>query len=97
MLATVVAQLHIINHAPNPDPKFGFYVIGKPLAIALVVAALMVNILGAARWWNWQRALLRGKALAGGWEMVTVGVLVCLLVVAAFGLTLAISIKKIMI
>jgi uncharacterized membrane protein YidH (DUF202 family) len=95
MLAVVVTQLQVLLHAPNPNPTFGFFVIGKPLAVVLVAAAIATNLLGALRWWHWQRTLLRGKALAGGWEMVAVGGVAATIVVLTFVLLLAITVRKI--
>lgn len=43
-------------------------------------AAILVNALGAYRFWRQQNAMLRGKVLCGGWELqVTLAVvfLVC--------------------
>ncbi|KAF8535405.1 hypothetical protein BDD12DRAFT_855570 [Trichophaea hybrida] len=93
--SVLIAQLQVLQHAPHPDPHFGFYVLGKPLAASLIVCAIFVSVMGWVRWWHWQRTLLRGKAMAGGWEVQAVGVVVGLLMVVVFGLVLAVDVKKI--
>jgi uncharacterized membrane protein YidH (DUF202 family) len=95
LIGVVVTQLQVLQRAPNPDPKFGFYVLGKPLAATLVLCAMCTSVLGWLRWWHWQRILLRGKAISGGWELSLVGILVGLLLTVLFGLILAVDVKKI--
>lgn len=63
-----------LQHAPSPDPRFGFYVLGKPLSVICHGAALGAVTLGALKTWRTQNAIVRGKALAGGFELVLVGV-----------------------
>lgn len=62
-----------LQHAPSPDPHFGFYVLGKPLAIICHGSALVTIALGAFKTWRTQNAIARGKALAGGFEILLVG------------------------
>ena len=62
-----------LQHAPIPDPQFGFYVLGKPLAVICHGAALSTVSLGAFKTWRTQNALVRGKALSGGFEVILVG------------------------
>jgi uncharacterized membrane protein YidH (DUF202 family) len=69
LLSVVVVQLQVLQHSPNPDPVFGFYAMGKPLAACLASCAIATSLLGWLRWWRWQQTLIRGKALAGGWEL----------------------------
>ncbi|KAF8244926.1 hypothetical protein K440DRAFT_635537 [Wilcoxina mikolae CBS 423.85] len=94
-LSVLIAQLQVLQRAPHPDPHFGFYVLGKPLAASLIVCAIFVSVMGWVRWWHWQKTLLRGKAMAGGWEVKAVGGVVGLLMVVIFGLVLAVDVKKI--
>ncbi|KAA8892924.1 hypothetical protein FN846DRAFT_788622 [Sphaerosporella brunnea] len=74
LMSVIVMQLQVLQHSPNPDYTFGFYILGKPLAAALVSCAICVSLLGFVRWWRWQNALVRGRALCGGWEVRVVGV-----------------------
>lgn len=76
MLATATAQLTVINHAPSPSSSFGFYVLGKPLAVSLAGCALLSSMVGGFRWWRLQRGLLRGVAISGGREVLVISGLV---------------------
>lgn len=69
MTGAIIAQLFRIQHAENPNPDIGFYVIGGPLSLAFISMAIFVLLVGAIRFWRLQNALVRGKALAGGWEV----------------------------
>lgn len=69
LAATSVAQLFVLNHKANPNPSFGFYVLGKPLAVALVSLSLGLTLLGWWRWYTWQRNTIRGVCIVGGWEL----------------------------
>ena len=94
VLSVVVAQLNVLQHSHSPDPVFGFYVLGKPLAAAMQVIAIVVSLMGMARWWGWQQSLLRGKAVSGGWQLSLVAILVFLLVMAMFALVLAVQVRR---
>jgi uncharacterized membrane protein YidH (DUF202 family) len=69
MMGVVIAQLFRLQHTFAPDQKFGFYVVGIPLAACFIIAAVIVVLLGAFRFWRQQSAMVRGKILAGGWEI----------------------------
>lgn len=69
MTGVIIAQLFRIQRASNPNPVIGFYVIGEPLSVAFIGMAIFVVFVGAIRVWRLQHALLRGKTLAGGWEV----------------------------
>lgn len=73
MIGVTVAQLFRLQHNPVPSPIFGFYVLGKPLACICQGSAIYCLILGAYRSWRIQAALVRGKAIAGGFEVVLLG------------------------
>ncbi|KAH7319255.1 hypothetical protein BKA65DRAFT_409666, partial [Rhexocercosporidium sp. MPI-PUGE-AT-0058] len=78
MLGIVVAQLlqahsHIncrLQHSPTPNPHFGFFILGKPLAIICQGAAIYTMLIGVFRTWRSQNAIVRGKAISGGYEIV---------------------------
>ena len=78
MLAVLVAQLFRLQHTVNPSKTLGYFVIGTPLACVCIVAAIIVLLLGAYRFWRQQNAMLRGKVHAGGWEIFVVSVTVFL-------------------
>lgn len=69
-LGVYIAQLFRLQRSANPDPVFGFYVLGKPLSCICTGAAICVSLLGTHRFWRQQNAMLRGKVLGGGWEML---------------------------
>jgi hypothetical protein len=78
MLGVVVAQLYRLQHSPTPDPKFGYFVLSKPIACIFQVSAVCVTLLGCVRFFRQQYAMSIGKVRAGGWEMMIIGVYVLL-------------------
>jgi hypothetical protein len=74
MIGVTVAQLFRLQHSPNPNPVFGFYVLGKPLAYICQGSAIYSLLLGAYRSWRHQNAIVRGKAIAGGFEVFLLGI-----------------------
>lgn len=72
MTGVLIAQLFRLQHVDDPNPEFGFYVIGRPLSIAFIGMGFLVVIVGAIRFWRLQNGLVRGKAVAGGWEVLVV-------------------------
>lgn len=72
MTGVIIAQLYRIQHASSPSPTIGFYVIGLPLSVTFIGMAIFVLLVGAIRFWRLQNALVRGKALAGGWEITAI-------------------------
>lgn len=75
MTGVIIAQLFRIQRALNPNPQIGFYVVGEPLSVAFIGMAIFVVLVGAIRFWRLQSALVRGKALAGGWEILIIMVM----------------------
>jgi hypothetical protein len=73
MIGVTVAQLFRLQHSPTANPIFGFYVLGRPLACICQGAAIYALLLGAFRTWRIQNALVRGKAIAGGFEVILLG------------------------
>lgn len=73
VLGVVVAQLFRLQHVANPNSKFGFYVLGKPIAGLFIATAILVILLGAFRFWRQQNAIVRNKIHAAGWEVYTTG------------------------
>jgi uncharacterized membrane protein YidH (DUF202 family) len=72
MTGVLTAQLFRLQRAANPNPDFGFYVIGRPLSILFMSMAIVVALVGAFRFWKLQNALVRGKAHTGGWEVLLI-------------------------
>jgi hypothetical protein len=73
MVGVITAQLFRLQHAAKPNMKFGFFVLGIPVAATFNGAALIVVMVGAHRFWRQQNAMVRGKCHAGGWELLVIG------------------------
>jgi uncharacterized membrane protein YidH (DUF202 family) len=73
IIGVIVAQLYRLQHAPHPDPKFGYYVLSKPIACIFHVSAACVALLGSLRFFRQQNAMAAGKVRAGGWEVMIIG------------------------
>ena len=78
MLGVIISQLFTLQKAISPDPHLGYFVTGKPLGAICQGAAMVTLMLGTFRWWRQQNAITRGKALAGGFELTLIGLLVLL-------------------
>ncbi|TEY49818.1 hypothetical protein BOTCAL_0283g00040 [Botryotinia calthae] len=74
MLGVSIAQLFRLQHSPTPNPLIGFFVLGKPLACICQGAAIITLLVGSIRSWRHQNAIVRGKALSGGFEVIFIGV-----------------------
>ncbi|KAB8304180.1 hypothetical protein EYC80_003599 [Monilinia laxa] len=73
MLGVSIAQLFRLQHSPTPNRLIGFFVLGKPLACICQVAAITTLLIGAIRSWRHQNAIVRGKALLGGFDVIVIG------------------------
>jgi uncharacterized membrane protein YidH (DUF202 family) len=82
MLGVIISQLFTLQKAIAPDPLLGYVAVGKPLGAICQCAAMFALLLGTHRWWRQQNAITRGKALAGGFELTLIGLVV--LVVSSF-------------
>lgn len=94
MTGVIVAQLFRLQHTINPNLNLGFYVLGVPIASSFIGLAILVLLIGAYRFWRQQRAMIRGKIYAGGWEISLIMLLSVLLCVAFFVLATAIDIDR---
>ncbi|TVY37994.1 hypothetical protein LOCC1_G008186 [Lachnellula occidentalis] len=70
MMGITVAQLFRLQHNPAYNTHFGFFVLGKPLSCICQGAAIYTLIIGCFRTWRSQNAIVRGKAISGGFEIV---------------------------
>ena len=84
ILGVVIAQLFRLQNADNPHPKIGYFITGIPAAIACILGAILVLLVGAYRFWRLQNAVLRGKVYAGGWEVLFTGIIVLIVCAAIF-------------
>ncbi|KAH8596602.1 hypothetical protein B0O99DRAFT_102823 [Bisporella sp. PMI_857] len=94
MLGIIVAQLFRLQHAPNPSGVFGFYVLGKPLSCICQGAAIYTLFIGAFRTWRLQNAIVRGKAITGGFEIILMAAGIFAVLLMFFVLLLAVNISK---
>ncbi|KAL8778626.1 MAG: hypothetical protein Q9203_001628 [Teloschistes exilis] len=94
ILSVFIAQLFRLQHTAHPDPVFGFYRLGVPLSCICTGAAIVVNLLGTYRFWRQQNAMLRGKILCGGWEMLVIYGLFFITSLTILVLVLALDIRK---
>ncbi|TGZ83374.1 hypothetical protein EX30DRAFT_394594 [Ascodesmis nigricans] len=94
LFSVIIAQLQVLQHAPQPDKTFGFYVLGKPLSGLFASMAILVSVVGVARWWRLQQALLRGKAVGGGWEILVIGGVMGGAVAVVFVLVLVAGVRR---
>ncbi|KAH8813202.1 hypothetical protein F5884DRAFT_328227 [Xylogone sp. PMI_703] len=94
MMGVTLAQLFRLQHNPQPNTDFGYYVLGRPLSVICQCLAIYVLLVGAYRTWRLQNALVRGKALAGGFEVVIIAVGVFLILLTFFALLVAVDISK---
>jgi len=94
MLGIIIAQLFTLQHSPNTNPTFGYYVVGKPLGCICQGIAIYALLLGAFRSWRHQHAIMRGKVVSGGFEVVLLGLGVLVMCIMFFVLLVAIDINK---
>jgi hypothetical protein len=74
MIGITVTQLFRLQHSPTPSAVFGFYVLGKPLGCLCQGGAIYCLLIGVFRSWRLQNAMVRGKAITGGIELVALGI-----------------------
>lgn len=75
MQGVLIAQLFHL-YSPESDrraTRFTYATVGVPLSVTFQSCAIVVAILGAARFWRQQMAIARGKVFAGGWELNAIG------------------------
>ena len=75
MIGTAIAQLFTINHH---DAGFGYTLVGKPFATVCYSFSIGTILLGAARCWRQQHAMICGRALSSGFEIHLIGIGVAL-------------------
>ncbi|QDS67708.1 hypothetical protein FKW77_005605 [Venturia effusa] len=94
MTGVTIAQLFRLQHSYNPDRDFGFFVTGIPLAACFISSAIILLLLGAIRFWRQQNAMVRGKVIAGGWEVNAIMIGSILLCITLFTIVAGVSIDK---
>lgn len=72
VLGVAIAQLMRLNTAGSPDLVYGYYAISVPLASGCHIVAIIITVVGAARFFHWQSTMALGHALSSGWELLLV-------------------------
>ncbi|KAL5121319.1 hypothetical protein ACEQ8H_000787 [Pleosporales sp. CAS-2024a] len=93
----LTTQLYRLQHVARPNNHLGFYIIGRPLSIMFIGMGIFVVVVGAARFWKLQQALVKGKAHSGGWEVLSImglSFLASPLLLSTFALVLGVNIEK---
>lgn len=80
----MLSQFYIFSTPTTEPHPLDFRDVGKPLACACLGTAIIVNVIGAARFHRAQDALLNGKALVGGADLMLVGALIGMVSVSRF-------------
>ncbi|KAI9732415.1 MAG: hypothetical protein M1834_001623 [Cirrosporium novae-zelandiae] len=80
MAGVFIAQLFRMELDLIPNLPLDLYTLGIPLAALCQCAAIIIAFLGGVRFLRQQNAIVRGKVLAGGWDMLAVGILLALAV-----------------
>lgn len=84
MLSVFISQLLRVQHAPTSSKVLGYDVVSIPLATSCSVIALVVTLVGAYRYFTWQKVITLGKATSGGWEVILVALLSLGVLLAVF-------------
>ncbi|GES64904.1 hypothetical protein ATEIFO6365_0009039900 [Aspergillus terreus] len=93
MQGVLVAQLFRLQHILVPDVELGYYQVGIPLSVTFHGIAMLVALLGAARFWKQQHAMALGTVYAGGWEVNTIALLLCSVILVTFILSILITVE----
>ncbi|KAI6826235.1 hypothetical protein KC340_g10362 [Hortaea werneckii] len=92
MVGVIISQLYRLQHSPSPDPVYGYYALGKPIASIFHASALGVVLVGAVRFFRQQSAMSIGKVHAGGWEVLVICGWVLLLLLAVLALHIGVDV-----
>ncbi|KAH8679881.1 hypothetical protein BGZ60DRAFT_369765, partial [Tricladium varicosporioides] len=94
MMGILVAQLFRLQHSPTPNFHFGFFILGKPLSCVCQGFAIYTLVIGAFRTWRSQNAIVRGKAISGGFEIVALALGICIFLLLFFSILVAVDVLK---
>ncbi|KAI7152888.1 hypothetical protein KC349_g8711 [Hortaea werneckii] len=92
MVGVAIAQLYRLKHSPSPNPVYGYYVLGKPVACVFHASALGVILVGAVRFFRQQSAMSIGKVHARGWEVLVIFGWVFLLLLTVLALNIGVDV-----
>ncbi|KAH9894596.1 hypothetical protein F4778DRAFT_280867 [Xylariomycetidae sp. FL2044] len=88
LTGVVFAQLTVVQ---QQDSGFGYHLNGGPMCMTCLSYAVSSMVLGACRFYHFQRAMAKGKALTGGVELHAVAIMVLGLLATFLCLTLVID------
>ncbi|RPA83049.1 hypothetical protein BJ508DRAFT_78053 [Ascobolus immersus RN42] len=71
MFAVVITQLLFLS---GPVEHFGHNIF-PAFCVALLGMATVLQVVAAIKYWKWERGIMEGKAMVGGWEVMLVGLL----------------------
>ncbi|KAL1303656.1 hypothetical protein AAFC00_007012 [Neodothiora populina] len=94
MIGIVTTQLFGLQRRPVKNASHGYHAFSKPLGALFQIAAMMVTMIGAHRYWRQQMSMARGKVWAGGWELYVIMGTVTLLLMFVFALLIGIDVNE---
>lgn len=73
-MGVIIAQMSRIQHAVHPHRKhdFKYLVLGVPQASVCQLLATLVIVVAALRFFKHERAIKRGQAHVGGWDLMLI-------------------------
>ena len=79
-MGVVIAQMSRIQRTVHPirEHEIKYYVLGVPQAAICQVIAIIVMAVAVFRFFKHERAIKRGKAHVGGWDLLFTGALIML-------------------
>lgn len=76
--AMIIVQLYRLNRNGTVLHKLGYYKLGIPLAVVVLVIAITTVAIGAMRFFTCQNAMLKKRVLGSGWVVVVFSTGTCL-------------------
>lgn len=71
-VGVIVTELFAIERS---ESRLGLLYVAKPFAATCYTAAIVTVFLGAVRTWRYQKAMVNGRAISGGFEVTILGIL----------------------
>jgi len=71
MFAVVITQLLFLS---GPVEDFG-HDIFPAFCVGLLGISTALQVVGAIKYWKWERGIIYGKAMVGGWEIILIGLM----------------------
>jgi hypothetical protein len=71
MFAVIITQLLFLS---GPIEEFG-HDIFPAFSVGLLGIATALQVVATIKYWKWERGIIDGKAMVGGWEMILIGLM----------------------